>query len=97
MGSTQRELSKIIDKARVIEENSNQILDFTKEVKNLPEHTFGFIWENLSIAPLTPKSGEQDDHIAPIEFTAKNAMSVSALFTETAAIRSPFLTPIDLK
>ena len=37
LGSTQRELSKIIDKARVIEENSNQILDFTKEVKNLPE------------------------------------------------------------
>ena len=35
LGSTQKELSKIIDKARTIEENSNQILDFTKEVKNL--------------------------------------------------------------
>ena len=33
---TQKELSQIIKKAKVIEENSNQILDFTKEVKNLP-------------------------------------------------------------
>ena len=33
---TQKELSQIIKEAKVIEENSNQILDFTKEVKNLP-------------------------------------------------------------
>ena len=26
-----------INEARIIEDNSNQILDFTKEVKNLPE------------------------------------------------------------
>jgi uncharacterized tellurite resistance protein B-like protein len=31
------DLSKTIRNAKVIEENSNQILDFTKEVKNLPE------------------------------------------------------------
>ncbi|MDC0908290.1 TerB family tellurite resistance protein, partial [Candidatus Pelagibacter sp.] len=31
-----KELSQIIKAAKVIEENSNQILDFTKEVKNLP-------------------------------------------------------------
>ncbi|MDA9643918.1 TerB family tellurite resistance protein [Candidatus Pelagibacter sp.] len=30
-------MSKIIKEAKIIEENSNQILDFTKEVKNLPE------------------------------------------------------------
>ena len=33
---TQREVSQIIKEAKIIEENSNQILDFTKEVKNLP-------------------------------------------------------------
>ena len=33
---TQKELSQIIKEAKVIEENSSQILDFTKEVKNLP-------------------------------------------------------------
>ena len=28
---------KTIEDAKIIEENSNQILDFTREVKNLPE------------------------------------------------------------
>jgi uncharacterized tellurite resistance protein B-like protein len=37
LGSTKEKLSQIIKEASVIEENSNQILDFTKEVKNLPE------------------------------------------------------------
>ena len=37
LGSSQEDLSKTIKEAKVIEENSNQILDFTKEVKNLPE------------------------------------------------------------
>jgi len=37
LGSTKESLSKTIEAAKVIEENSNQILDFTKEVKNLPE------------------------------------------------------------
>jgi len=36
LDTTQKELSQIIKEAKVIEENSNQILDFTKEVKNLP-------------------------------------------------------------
>ena len=31
-------IPQIIKKAKSIEENSNQILDFTKEVKNLPEN-----------------------------------------------------------
>ena len=30
-------LSSVIEDAKIIEENSNQILEFTKEVKNLPE------------------------------------------------------------
>ena len=30
-------ITKIIEEAKIIEENSNQILDFTREVKNLPE------------------------------------------------------------
>jgi len=37
LGSTKDNLSQIIKKAKIIEENSNQILEFTKEVKNLPE------------------------------------------------------------
>ena len=37
LGASKEDLSQIIKKARIIEENSNQILDFTKEVKNLPE------------------------------------------------------------
>ena len=35
LGAHQEDLSKITKKAKIIEENSNQILDFTKEVKNL--------------------------------------------------------------
>ena len=37
LGSTQEDLPKIIEKAKIIEKNSNQIIDFTREVKNLPE------------------------------------------------------------
>jgi len=37
LGADKEALSKIIQNAKTIEENSNQILDFTKEVKNLPE------------------------------------------------------------
>ena len=31
-------LSQIINEAKIMEENSNQILDFTREVKNLPDN-----------------------------------------------------------
>ena len=37
LGSSKEDVSKTIKDAKIIEENSNQILDFTKEVKNLPE------------------------------------------------------------
>ena len=37
LGSSKENLTLIINNAKVIEENSNQILDFTREVKNLPE------------------------------------------------------------
>ena len=37
LGADQKDLTEIIKEAKVIEENSNQILDFTKEVKILPE------------------------------------------------------------
>ena len=37
IGLPEKDLNQIIKEAKVIEENSNQILDFTKEVKNLPE------------------------------------------------------------
>ena len=38
LGSDENELNKIIKEAKIIEENSNQILDFTREVKNLSEN-----------------------------------------------------------
>ena len=37
LGSSSEELNKTIKEAKIIEENSNQILDFTREVKNLSE------------------------------------------------------------
>jgi uncharacterized tellurite resistance protein B-like protein len=37
LGSTQADLEQTIKEAKIIEENSNQILDFTREVKNLPK------------------------------------------------------------
>ena len=37
LGVGDENISKTIEDAKVIEENSNQILDFTREVKNLPE------------------------------------------------------------
>ena len=37
LGCSEDDLHKIIKDAKTIEENSNQILDFTKEVKNMTE------------------------------------------------------------
>ena len=37
LGLSEKSLNQIIKDAKIIEENSNQILDFTKEVKILPE------------------------------------------------------------
>ena len=37
LGSTKENLYQIIKEAKIIEENSNQILNFTREVKNLNE------------------------------------------------------------
>ena len=37
LGSSENELDNTIKEAKIIEENSNQILDFTREVKNLAE------------------------------------------------------------
>ena len=37
MGANTENIQEIIEQSKVIEENANQILDFTKEVKNLPE------------------------------------------------------------
>ena len=37
LGAKKETVTQIIIDAKSIEENSNQILDFTKEVKNLPE------------------------------------------------------------
>ena len=37
LGSDENKLNKIIKEAKIIEENSNQILEFTRKVKNLAE------------------------------------------------------------
>ena len=37
LGLEKEKILKTIEDAKIIEQNSNQILDFTKEVKNLPE------------------------------------------------------------
>tara|TARA_X000000368_G_C22462673_1_gene464143 strand:- start:99 stop:503 length:405 start_codon:yes stop_codon:yes gene_type:complete len=37
LGAEKESITQTIKEAKSIEENSNQILDFTKEVKNLPE------------------------------------------------------------
>ena len=49
---------------------------------------FGLIWENLSINPWVPKSGEHEDHIAPIVDAAKKHSTVSIWFGVYAAILS---------
>ena len=37
LGSNSESINNLIEKAKAMEENSNQILDFTREVKNLKE------------------------------------------------------------
>ena len=37
LGLEEEKIAKTLAEAKLIEENSNQILDFTKEVKNIPE------------------------------------------------------------
>ena len=37
LGIDDKNISKTIEEAKIIEENSNQIIDFTREVKGLPE------------------------------------------------------------
>ena len=37
LGVEDEKISKTIEDSKIIEENSNQILDFTREVKNLPQ------------------------------------------------------------
>ena len=47
LGVGNENISKIIKEAKIIEENANQILDFTKEVKNLPDQDKIKIIESL--------------------------------------------------
>ena len=47
LGAKIEEIKKIIDDAKNIEENSNQILDFTKEVKNMDDQDKNQIIEEL--------------------------------------------------
>ena len=37
LGVEDKNISKTVEEAKIIDESSNQILDFTREVKNLPE------------------------------------------------------------
>ena len=47
LGLEKKNISKTIEEAKIIEKNANQILDFTKEVKNLSDHDKIKIIESL--------------------------------------------------
>ena len=47
LGLPKENMSKTLEEAKILEESSNQILDFTKEVKNLPEENKIKIIETL--------------------------------------------------
>ena len=40
LGLEKEKITETIEKAKIIEENSNQILDFTREIKSLSEQSF---------------------------------------------------------
>ena len=47
MGANKQNIQKIINEGKIIEENSNQILDFTRKVKNMDEESKIKIIETL--------------------------------------------------
>ena len=47
LGLNKKDISETIEKAKIIEENSNQILDFTREIKSLSEQDKIKIIESL--------------------------------------------------
>ena len=47
LGIENKNISKTIKEAKIIEENSNQILDFTREIKNINEDDKKIIIESL--------------------------------------------------
>ena len=47
LGAESSNLDKFIEEALIIEENSNQILDFTREIKNISEEDKKIIIESL--------------------------------------------------
>ena len=55
------------------------------------------IWPNRSSTPLTPKSGEQLDQIAPRLVAASIATTASGMLGRKPATRSPRVTPSDRK
>ena len=55
--------------------------------------TFGVIWLKRSNTPCAPKSGEQEEKIAPIEALASIVSTTSIAFGNQATTRSPSTTP----
>jgi len=58
LGSTKEDLSETIKEAKIIEENSNQILDFTREVKNLSKKDKIKIIESLWLIIYSDKDAD---------------------------------------
>ena len=56
-------------------------------------NNFGSIWPKRSSTPRSPKSGEQEEKMAPIEVAASMRAMVSGRFGIIAATRSPTPTP----
>ena len=53
----------------------------------------GEIWPKRSSTPRAPKSGEQEDQVAPTAAAASMAMMVSGILGMNPATRSPTRTP----
>ena len=58
LGSAKEDLSETIKEAKIIEENSNQILDFTREVKNLSKKDKIKIIESLWLIIYSDKDAD---------------------------------------
>ena len=58
LGATKEDLSETIKEAKIIEENSNQILDFTREVKNLSKKDKIKIIESLWLIIYSDKDAD---------------------------------------
>ena len=68
-----------------------------KKYPSAVNSTFGLICPNRSRTPLMPKSGEQEDHVAPRLTAASMAIMDSGMLGINPTTRSPIRTPAAFK